>query len=387
MDDSRFEGMRPYNEAEIPAAMRRIADSEYFPQLACYVFPGMPADETRELVGGLTTTDDFQKRVMSQMVEQVIRRSISEFTFGGLNHISPDESYLFVANHRDITLDSSLMQHVLFTHGYPTTEITFGANLMTMPLVVDIGKANKMFRVERAGEGRDFYGSSGLLSDYIRHAITAIRHSVWIAQRNGRTKDGIDRTDQGLINMLGKSGGGSSPESLAELHIAPVAISYEWEPCDMRKAAELYARRGGRRYLKSRREDIESILHGILEPKGRAHLEFCRPIAPEELQELDNPRHGEFNKAVAKLIDARILAGYRLMPSNYAASDMLRHAPAYAGLYTDDERLSLERRADTLTRLYPGYDPAALTALFLGIYANPVDNRPDEEPQKTIRHD
>lgn len=201
--DTRFDDMRPYRDAEIPAAMRRITASEAFPLLASYVYPELTVDEARERLNAFRTIDDFQLDTMRHVNEQVIKRSITQLTFGGLEHIDMGQRYLFVSNHRDIMLDACLLQYILVINGHETTEITFGANLMTHPTVVDVGRSNKMFRVERPGGSlREFYRSSLHLSEYIRHTICERRQSVWIAQRNGRTKDRRDATDPGLVKMF-----------------------------------------------------------------------------------------------------------------------------------------------------------------------------------------
>jgi len=202
MMNNQFDDIRPYRDSEIPAAMQRIADCEAFPLLASYVFPDKELGEVRSMVLGCKNISEFQSRIMYHVNKQIIARSISRFSYSGVEQVDKDTAYLYVANHRDIMLDASLLQNILLDNGCDTTHITFGANLMTHPTVVDVGKSNKMFRVERGGSMRDFYMSSRHLSDYIRHVITDQHQSVWIAQRNGRTKDGNDATDQGIIKML-----------------------------------------------------------------------------------------------------------------------------------------------------------------------------------------
>ena len=183
--------------------MQRIANSSSFPLLASYVCPGESIEQVRQRIASYTNVHDFQTETMRMVNERVIAESISEFSCDGIEHLSPEESYLYVSNHRDIMLDSSLMQYYLVTQGFDTTEITFGANLMVSQLVIDIGKSNKMFKVERPGGNiKDFYRSSLHLSEYIRHVIKEKHQSVWIAQRNGRTKDGMDATDQGIVKMF-----------------------------------------------------------------------------------------------------------------------------------------------------------------------------------------
>jgi glycerol-3-phosphate O-acyltransferase len=260
--DPKFDDIRPYYEEEIPAAMQRIANSSSFPLLASYVCPGESIEQVRQRIASYTNVHDFQTETMRMVNERVIAESISEFSCDGIEHLSPEESYLYVSNHRDIMLDSSLMQYYLVTQGFDTTEITFGANLMVSQLVIDIGKSNKMFKVERPGGNiKDFYRSSLHLSEYIRHVIKEKHQSVWIAQRNGRTKDGMDATDQGIVKMFCMSEPKDKIKALGDLHIVPVSISYEWESCDILKALELYQSRS-QPYVKKPGEDLNSILTG-----------------------------------------------------------------------------------------------------------------------------
>lgn len=207
--------------------------------------------------------------------EQVISRSITSFTYNGIEKFSSENKYLFISNHRDIMLDACLLQYVLYKNGHETSEITFGANLMQGQLVTDIGKSNKMFKVERPGNNpREFYAASFHLSEYIRYVLTRKRESVWIAQRNGRTKDGIDRTDQGLIKMLGMSYHSDKIDALAELNIVPVAISYEWESCDILKAMELYASKNTK-YIKKQVRILQVSLPVLCSKKAGFILSFA----------------------------------------------------------------------------------------------------------------
>ena len=308
-----YDDIRPYRDDEIPEAMQRIADSASFPLLAAYVFPDRDVHAVKEMIKSIRTIRQFQTQVMYDVNKQVISRTMTEFTYGGIEKLSPNVRYLFIGNHRDIVLDSCLMQYTLYINGFETSEITFGANLMQSQLIIDIGKSNKMFKVERPGNNiKEFYRASLYLSEYIRYVICDKHQSVWIAQRNGRTKDGIDLTDQGIIKMLGMSRLDNKVDSIAELHIVPVAISYEWEPCDVLKALELYERRQIGRYIKKPGEDVNSILTGFTQPKGRVHLEFCEPISEDELALYDNCTLNGFNREVAGLIDRRI-CGWRII--------------------------------------------------------------------------
>lgn len=375
MDTTRFADIRPYAEAEIAPAMRRIADSELFPLLASYVFPDRKIDDVREHIRSITTTARFQHEVMSKVNEQVIKRSMTDFTYNGIDNLDRDARYLFVSNHRDIMLDSSLLQYILHINGHETTEITFGANLMSHPLVIDIGKSNKMFRVERGGNIREFYQASLLNSEYIRHTISEKRQSVWIAQRNGRTKDGMDRTEPGLVRMFASSMPGDKIRALSELNIVPVSISYEWETCDILKTLELYASRFGK-YVKRPGEDLNSILTGIVADKGHVHIEICNPLNIDELLVFDGLTNQEYFKAVARIIDRRINASYHIHPTNYIAYDMRYGMTKYSDRYTSDQRQAFCDRLESLA-CYSDYEPDVLMDIFLGIYANPINSRLD----------
>ena len=370
--DPKFDDIRPYYEEEIPAAMQRIANSSSFPLLASYVCPGESIEQVRQRIASYTNVHDFQTETMRMVNERVIAESISEFSCDGIEHLSPEESYLYVSNHRDIMLDSSLMQYYLVTQGFDTTEITFGANLMVSQLVIDIGKSNKMFKVERPGGNiKDFYRSSLHLSEYIRHVIKEKHQSVWIAQRNGRTKDGMDATDQGIVKMFCMSEPKDKIKALGDLHIVPVSISYEWESCDILKALELYQSQFAK-YTKKPGEDLNSILTGILQQKGRVHIQFCEPITEEELSYYDGLTNSEYHKVVAQLIDNRIRPAYRLYPNNYIAHDIRYGSTRFKAFYTEQQYDAFTRRLSKLDR-YDTCDIDQLKDLFLGIYANPVE--------------
>jgi len=374
MKNPKFDDIRPYYEDEIPAAMQRIARSSSFPILASYVYPDEPVEQVRRRIASFTTVRQFQSETMALVNRRIIENSISDFACVGLEQLDPGASYLYISNHRDIMLDSSLLEYYLLTHGFDTTEITFGANLMSSQLIIDIGKCNKMFKVERPGGNiKEFYQMSHHLSEYIRYAITQKRQSVWIAQRNGRTKNGIDATDQGVIKMLGMSRTGDKVDALAELHIVPVAVSYEWESCDILKTLELYESRFAP-YIKKPGEDLNSILTGILQPKGRVYFEICRPISPDELRQYEDLTSNEFHKAVSRLIDRRINAAYKLFPNNYVAHDLRYGNSACRRHYTDEEYRAFVAHAEKLMK-YDTCDLDQLKDIFLGIYANPVDNK------------
>jgi len=368
--ETRFDDIRPYWDEEIPAAMQRIVSDPYFPPVARYVYPDRTVDEVKEILLNCHNIHEFQITVMRQVNEQVIEHTTDGLTFGGIERLDPSKCYLFISNHRDIVLDSCLLMYLLYTNGHRIGEITFGSNLMKGQMVIDIGKSNKMFRVERGGNPRQMYLNSLHLSDYIRYAITEKHESVWIAQRNGRTKDGIDHTDQGLIKMLSLSGGKDRVQALADLNIVPVSVSYEWESCDILKALELYASRDGKPYVKKPGEDLNSIITGITQPKGRVHIELCEPLTANDLSVIPSDYvDAQFRHDVADIMDKRICSAYRLYPNAYIAYDIRSGSNRFADRYTPEQYDAFKARLSELEKY--GTDPV-LRDLFLGIYSNPV---------------
>ena len=369
----KFDDLRPFIADEIPAAMQRIADSEAFDVLSRYVFPDRDVDEVRRMVRAIHTTDEFQLRVMYYVNLQIIRRSITHLTVDGLDGLDPAERYLFVSNHRDIMLDSALLQYLLHEAGHRTTEITFGSNLMQGEPAISIGRANKMFKVVRGSNVHDFLADSRHLSEYIRHTLLEKRESIWIAQRNGRTKDGNDQTDRGIVKMFALSDRTDPVRAIRDLRIVPVAVSYQMEPCDILKTRELYLSRGGRKYVKQPGEDLHSILTGILQQKGHVHMSFGRPL-DDALPDAVEARHANaFYRTVADEIDQQIHRNYRLFDNNFIAHDLRSGKSTYADRYTPEARAAFESRLQQMLQEIDG-DPDILTEIFLGIYANPVDN-------------
>ena len=242
---------------------------------------------------------------------------------------------------------------------------------MCHPFVIDFGKINKMFRTERGGSPKEFYNSMLHMSEYMRYVITEQNESVWIAQRNGRTKDGIDATDPAIIKMFGMSRRDDRVASLAELNIVPVAVSYEWESCDKLKTLELYLTKKNGHYEKKPGEDLNSILTGIMQPKGHVHFHICPMVTEDDLNALNDCPSGEFYKRVAELMDSRINPHFYLHPNNYIAHDLRDGTTTYADRYTAEQKAAFVKYMDWMND-YPEMDREELEAIFLGIYANVV---------------
>jgi len=374
MRDPKFDDIRPYRDDEISAAMHRIADNPLFPVVSSFAYPDKDVDDVRAMLKSFTTAREFQHIAMHHLNEEIVRKTTDGFTVGGVEKISADRKYLFVSNHRDIVLDAALLQNVLIDAGLETSEITFGANLMSTQLVVDAGKSNKMFKVERgASTPREFYICSLHLSEYIRDTLLNQQQSVWIAQRNGRTKDGNDQTDQGIIKMFGMSRTDDKIESLSELNIMPVAVSYEWEPCDIQKVLELYESAKMGTYVKKPGEDLSSILSGITGYKGQVHFEMCDPITREDLAAFDDLTNSVFHREVAALIDRCIHAAYKLFPNNWIAHDIRYGKSTYSDKYTPEQKEAFMKHLAELEK-YENAELDVLKEIMLAIYSNPVDN-------------
>jgi hypothetical protein len=259
-------------------------------------------------------------------------------------------------------------------HGFATSEITFGNNLMEAGFITDFGRLNRMFTVLREGTGRELYEISRRLSAYIRHTIVDKNVSVWIAQRNGRTKDGFDQTQTGLLKMLNISGLGGFADNFAQLQIVPLTISYEYEPCDVLKVQELYLSGLHTKYVKAQGEDLNSIITGVVQPKGRIHLQVGTPIV-NELQRLDKGANDNENiKQLTSLVDAQIYNDYKLWPVNYIAADIMESSSTYSKHYTSAEKENFINYIQSKINIIEG-DKETLFNLFIRMYSNPVKSR------------
>ena len=369
-----FEAVRPYNDSEVPAALRSITQDPFFPMVVNYCLPNANIDEVTGALLQIKTVDDFQTRVMYPAIQAVISKTTDGVSFDGFDKIDNHKRHIFIANHRDIALDSALLDLLLYEHKIKTCQITFGSNLMKGNLVINLGKLNKMFRIIRGGNIKDFYRNSLEVSAYMRHVVTELDESVWIAQRNGRTKDGNDKTEMGVLKMFSLSSEKAFVDNFDELSITPVAVSYEYEPCDFLKTAELYISRL-QKYVKGENEDLNSILTGIKQKKGKVHLAVTEPISRKELEMCDEKEKNEKIVALASLIDQRIYKNYKLFKTNYIAYDILQGGSQFADHYSADDKKDFVAYMDNgLAKIGIEADRSDLEQIFLRIYANPVVN-------------
>ena len=277
VDLTEFESIRPYTDAEASEALGKLADFPLMPQLSQKFFPEQSPDFLKNVLKQIKTIDQFQVLVMQKLVQWVIDNTAKNFTYDGIENIDPSKKFLALSNHRDIMLDPAITQLVLHQNGHAMTEIAVGDNLISNEAIEWFIRSNRMIKVVRGVSARELYLSSQQLSKYIRMNITEQRSSIWLAQRQGRTKNGYDMTEQGLLKMLDMSGQADFQTNFEELNIIPMSVSYEYEPCDILKARELVISRK-RKYVKAEGEDFNSIVTGIMQPKGSIHMNIGTPL-------------------------------------------------------------------------------------------------------------
>ncbi len=367
-----FEFTRPYNDNEIPDAIARVISSPFFDHISKYFFPTRNLDEIKQELLKVKTTKEFQQQYTLSVINSILPLPSSGLESYGFEQLDNKHNYMFIANHRDILLDAAILQILLDQHGLDTSEITFGSNLMQGRLIIDIGKMNKMFRIVRGGSVHDFYKNSLEVSSYMRYALLDKKQSVWIAQRNGRTKNGDDHTEIAVLKMFSISSPKTFIENMGELNITPIVSSYEYEPCDFLKTQELYISQY-QRYIKEPGEDINSIIKGIKQPKGGICVCATPTISNEELLYCDTFDKNKKYVQLAKMIDQRVYTHYKLWKNNYIAYDLVQQGQKYASHYSEAEkRIFIQYMEEGLRSLVGETDE--LRNIFLDIYANPVRN-------------
>lgn len=372
VDLSKFESISPYTDAEAVEALSKVADNPLVTSVSQYFFPDKEPGFLTGLLKSVKSVDEFQELVMSRVVEWVLAHTAHNFSYDGIKHIDPSRKFLAMSNHRDIILDPAITQLVLYRNNIPMTEIAVGDNLLTNPFIEYLIRSNRMIKVVRGISARELYLSSQLLSEYIRLNITTGKSSIWLAQRQGRTKDGADITEQGLLKMLDMSGKEDFLHNFRELNIIPLSISYEIEPCDVLKARELLISRT-QKYVKADGEDLHSIITGIKQQKGNIHLHIGEQLTDEEIAEASLCDKNDRYQLIRHAVDLRVIDGYRLWKTNYIAYDMLNPGDRYREHYSkEDVEWFIDYKEHQLDTVEPELDRAALNDIFLHIYANPV---------------
>lgn len=371
-----FDEIRPYRNEEFRMVINRMLDDPDFNKLLKSVWNVPEQLEMMKAAMRMTSSIEvFQEKFVVPVIHHFMDSSSRGVTLTGLENLDKQQRYLFISNHRDIILDSALLNVEMHASGFSPTEIAIGSNLLIFPWINDLVRINRSFIVKRNVPGKEMLESSKLLSHYIRHMITRGTDSIWIAQREGRAKDGNDITQPSLLKMLNMSNNTNFYDGFRELKIVPMAISYEIEPCGNEKVAELKKRQADPAFQKTEKDDLMSMVSGLKNQKGRIHIQFGKMINEETMHHVALASHNtnERLRLLAEQIDKEIYRNYRLFPNNYIAYDLYFKTSRYAGHYTEEEKAEFVGLTHQRLQLV-NEDIEDSTALWLRMYAYPVYN-------------
>lgn len=369
----KFDSIRPFYDSEVNEALCSSLNHPMMKAMMNFTFPDVEEEVWKDQLRKTHSIRDFQINFVYQSIKKVLENSSDGLTTSGFETLEPNTSYLFISNHRDIILDTSLLNVSLFDHGLVMTASAIGDNLVKKDFVLKLSKLNRNFLVQRGLTPRELLQSSKLMSEYINHLLSKENRSVWIAQREGRTKDGNDATHQGVLKMLGMASDVKEvTDYFKKLKIVPVSISYEYDPTDALKMPQLLAQAKDEVYIKDKNEDFITLLSGIIGQKKRIHIHVGQVI-DTELDEIrsNNDNANKQIQALANVIDDSILQHYKLWPTNYIAYDILNNTDRFSHLYTSDEKQLFQRRLE----MRIDTENNTLRKGFLAMYANPVVNK------------
>lgn len=373
---TEFDEIRPYNDDELAPIFEELIADPAFREVTATIMPGVPFDVVAEKMRACKSKQDFQKAFCYGLLWKLADDTTDGLT---LNHAAlPDKqtAYTYISNHRDITLDSGFLSILLVDQGMDTVEIAIGDNLLIYPWIKKFVRVNKSFIVQRALTMRQMLEFSARMSHYMHYTITQKNQSIWIAQREGRAKDANDRTQDSVLKMLAMGGEGEVVDRLMEMHIAPLAISYEYDPCDYLKAQEFQLKRDNPEYKKTTADDLKNMQTGLFGYKGRVHFQTSACIN-DVLATIDRSlSKPKLFAHISTLIDNRIHANYRIYPNNYVAHDLLSGDATFAGHYTEEDKCHFIDYLDCqLARIeMPDKDIPFLRGKLLLMYANPLKN-------------
>lgn len=370
---SKFDEIRPFYDNEVNDALHRVARDPMMKALMSFTFPDVDKKVWLEQFKNIHSISDFQHNFISHTVRRILEKSSEGLTTSGFDLLDKNTPYLFVSNHRDIVLDTSLLNLVLLENGHIMTSSAIGDNLVQKTFLHVLAKLNRNFLVQRGLPLRDQLNSSKIMSEYIDQLLHHEKRSVWIAQREGRTKDGNDATQQGVLKMLAMAAEDRPlTDYFKTLKIVPISISYEYDPTDALKMPQLLAKHRDEEYIKDKDEDFMTMLSGVLGQKKRIHL-HAGHVLDKELDDIAITFENKNKQlqAIAQIIDESIIQNYKLWPTKFIAYDLLHNTNQYAEYYTDDEKQLFERR---LEMRIDSADPV-LKNNFLAMYANPVINK------------
>ena len=369
----KFDAIRPFYDTEVNEAICASVNHPMMKAIMNFSFPNVEDDVWKEQLRKTHSIRDFQCNFIYHAIQKVLEKSSEGLSTSGFDTLEKNSSYLFISNHRDIILDTSLLNSCLFENGLVMTSSAIGDNLVQKDFMNTLAKLNRNFLVQRGLSPRELLQSSKLLSEYIGQLLLRENRSVWIAQREGRTKDGNDATHSGVLKMLGM---GSDEKNLMDyfkkLKIVPVSISYEYDPTDALKMPQLMAEANDEVYIKDKNEDFVNLLSGVMGQKKRIHI-HVGAVLNSELDAIssENDNSNKQIQALTQVIDDSIIQSYKLWPTNYIAFDLLYKTNKYADQYTEDEKSLFERRLE----LKIDCKNEIMLEGFLNMYANPVVNK------------
>ena len=374
MNDLDFDLIRPYTFAEIQEAIPRIISDDSIYLMMDYLFTEQEKDTVIANMKRAKTIHEFQVALTLPSVKSILAKTTNGISHSGFKNLTDENPNVFLANHRDIVLDSSILGAILTEADFKTPHITWGSNLMVTPLIVDFGKSNQMITVFREGSPKELLQNSQRLSLFIRNSILDMKKPVWIAHSKGRSKNGFDKTDVSILKMLSLSGNSNFKNRFIELNLTPTTISYEWEPCDALKVREIYLSHDNT-YVKEEDEDFRSIIQGLIGDKGRVHISIGKPLN-EEIMNYDNSgiNNNEFVNLIANMVDKQIYHNYKLWPSNYLAYDLLNDSKEFEAEYTYETENIFESRFKKTIEI-TGINNKKIREIFLMLYANPLINK------------
>jgi len=372
-----FDDIRPYNDDEVTPVIQHLFENPKLRESLEIYFPNLEWESFRFQALSVRNVYDLQHKIIMHLVRDLVKRSSTSITGAGCENISKNTPYLYISNHRDIILDVSILSVLLADSGFETPEIAIGDNLLLAPWIEDLVKLNKSFIVKRNVSGRQMLEASRHLSQYIHFVIKNKKESTWIAQREGRAKDSDDRTQDSLLKMLAMGSNENFLDSIRELNIVPVSLSYEYDPCDFLKAKEFQQKKDDPEFKKSRLDDLINMQTGLFEFKGNIRFRIGKPIN-SQLEKLDkNLSKNELAPRIAQLIDNEIFLNYQFFPANHIAYNRLWGKDFFKGKYTsDDEKIFdtyLQKQLEKID--LPDKDIPFLTEKILEMYANPVKNQ------------
>jgi len=369
----QYKLIRPYNDDEVEGIINKLLKEELFLRVLSHVYPNKSQEEIISKFKKIKTIKDFQSDVIYHYLHQMVNDTISKLTYSGIERLNSSRNYIFMSNHRDIVLDPALINVILLDNWVQTTEIAIGSNLLILPWIEMLVKLNKTFVVQRNLPARELLVASQQLSSYIGHTLQNTG-SLWIAQKEGRTKDGNDRTHPGLLKMLGMNSKKTIIKTYRGLRIVPVSISYEYEPCDKAKVNETYRKFEDGEFKKNPQDDLMSMKSGLTNFKGRVHIAFGKPIRRKlfNIKKFEN-KNLQITK-IGQLIDNQIYRNFNLFTNNYIAYDTLFKTNTFRYKYSQEEVDEFLKYVKKQTSDIEG-NKNIINKMFLALYANPVINK------------